>query len=85
MLFKYKTFTDPRVIAALESFNRLQADLSFRESEYTRDTSEKHGILGLPTMIFFDEGGRESPERIQGFMTADQFLEFLESLKAKNR
>ncbi|HOE68635.1 MAG TPA: thioredoxin domain-containing protein [Candidatus Omnitrophota bacterium] len=83
MMLKHETFTDPRVVAALGSFNRLRADLSFRESEYARAVSKKHRIQGLPTMIFFDEGGREIPRRVWGFMTADQFLEFLESLKEK--
>jgi len=80
MMYKHETFKDPSVIAALENFNRLQADLSFRESEYTRHVSEKHGVRGLPVMIFFDKEGREIPGRVEGFLTADQFLAFLASL-----
>ena len=79
-LLKSKTFSDLRVIEALENFSRLKADLSFRESRQTIAISDHHRISALPTLAFYDASGEEIKERMYGFFTAEVLLEFLEKV-----
>lgn len=72
---KDKTFTDPRVIEALNPYLRLKADMSFRESAKTQALSDQYGVSGLPALLFFDEKGQElENRRFYGFIDAETFL-----------
>jgi len=78
---KEKTFSDLRVIEALDSYVRLKGDLSYSRSEETMAISRDYRIQGVPTIILFDSKGR-SVKHFSGFMPPDQFLELLQSLNA---
>ena len=72
---KDHTFSDPRVIEALEPYRRIKIDMSYKHSPKTEKLSRDYLIRGLPTMLFFDPSGRPVPNAgISGFIPADRFL-----------
>ena len=71
--FEKYTFSDPQVQQALQNTVLLQADVT---ANSTQDVALlKHlQVLGLPTILFFDEDGNEQPAlRVTGFMDAAAF------------
>ncbi|AAP95707.1 protein-disulfide reductase DsbD [[Haemophilus] ducreyi] len=78
--FEKYTFTDPQVQQQLATMAVLQIDMTKNSAENT--ALMKHfNVLGLPTILFFDENGHEMTNvRITGFLTANQFLAWLNRL-----
>lgn len=78
--FEKYTFTDAKVKAELEKMVILQVDMTRNSTE--NDEIMKHfQVLGLPTILFFDENGNElSDKRVTGFMQADKFEMWLKGL-----
>ncbi len=78
--FEQYTFVDPKVQAKLAEMAVLQIDMTKNSGE--NDELMKHfQVLGLPTILFFDEQGRElSQSRVTGFMQADAFVQWLNGL-----
>jgi len=67
------TFTDPGVQAEFERAVLLQADVTANDAE-DQALLQHFGILGPPTIVFFDSSGRELPEfRVVGFKKAAEF------------
>jgi thiol:disulfide interchange protein DsbD len=67
------TFTDPGVQAEFERAVLLQADVTAND-ESDQQLLARFGILGPPTIVFFDATGQERPEfRVVGFKKAEQF------------
>jgi thiol:disulfide interchange protein DsbD len=67
------TFTDPGVQGELERAVLLQADVTANDAE-DQALLQHFGILGPPTIVFFDANGRERPEfRVVGFKKAAEF------------
>jgi thiol:disulfide interchange protein DsbD len=67
------TFTDAGVQAEFARATLLQADVTANDAE-DQALLQRFGILGPPTIVFFDATGRERPEfRIVGFKEADEF------------
>jgi thiol:disulfide interchange protein DsbD len=67
------TFTDPGVQAEFERAVLLQADVTAND-DVDQALLQHFGILGPPTIVFFDASGRERPEfRVVGFKKADEF------------
>lgn len=76
--FEHLTFTDPKVEAQLSKMLLLRIDMTSNSAENTQFT-KKLAVLGLPTIIFFNEQGKEySQHRITGFLTATEFLDWLD-------
>ena len=84
MEMKERTFSDPRVIAALESFERIKVDMSFQHSPKIQKLADEYDIAGLPTMILFDSQGVEQ-QRLRGFIPPEKFLKVLEEFKTRFR
>ena len=78
--FEKYTFTDPMVQQKLSEMVVLQIDMTHNSPE--NSTLMKHfQVLGLPTILFFDEQGRElTQSRVTGFLAAQPFLDWLNSL-----
>jgi len=71
------TFTDPGVQAEFERARLLQADVTANDAE-DQALMQRFGILGPPTILFFDRSGRERPEyRVVGFKNAGEFRQHL--------
>ena len=79
-----KTFSDPRVKAALEKRALFKADMTKTGSPETLALAQKYAILGVPTLIFLDASGQERADmRLVGFEDADAFLKRDEALSQK--
>lgn len=78
--FEKYTFTDSKVQQKFSEMEVLQIDLTKNSAENSKFM--KHfNVLGLPTILFFDENGKElSQSRVTGFLPADQFLQWLNQL-----
>ena len=75
--FEKYTFSDAKVQQKLGEMVALQVDMS-RNSAENDAIMQRFQILGLPTILFFDEQGQEiSRMRVTGFLDAEQFLNWL--------
>jgi thiol:disulfide interchange protein DsbD len=72
------TFPDPNVIAAMNKFVLLQADVTANDAEDKALMQERFGIPGPPAMLFFDPSGTElRGYRLVGFVPANDFAAHL--------
>ncbi len=77
-LEKY-TFSDPAVRAELARAITLQADVTAMDAD-DQALMQRFGIIGPPTIVFFDTGGSEQAAwRVVGFMPAAAFTAHLHS------
>jgi len=77
--FEKYTFPDPNVINALNNTVWMQIDLTDTSATNTA-FQEEFSILGLPTILFFDESGNElTQSRVTGFMKAPAFAKHVEN------
>lgn len=73
--FEKYTFPEPKVVDALSNTVWMQIDLT-DNTPVNIAFQEHFAVLGLPTILFFDQQGRElSSARVTGFMRADPFAE----------
>jgi len=71
------TFKDPRVRAALQRFELLQANVT-ENNEAAKGMKKKFGVLGPPAMLFFGANGEERKElRFYGYKNTEEFLALL--------
>lgn len=78
--FEKYTFSDQNVQQKLNEMVVLQIDMTKNSAENT-ELMKHFNVLGLPTILFFDENGNEmSQSRVTGFLNAEQFLEWLNKL-----
>jgi thiol:disulfide interchange protein DsbD len=70
-----KTFSRPEVRTALQNYVLVKLDFT-RKSELNERLKKQLGIIGMPTVIFFDAQGGES-RRFSGFLDAGEFLGLL--------
>lgn len=76
------TFPDPAVIAALEPFVLLQADVTANNDD-DKALLEYFESYGPPTIAFFDSAGTErDPYRLVGYVPAEQFADHVSRLAA---
>jgi thiol:disulfide interchange protein DsbD len=72
------TFPDPAVIAEMDRFVVLQADVTANDEADKALMQERFGLPGPPAMIFFDAEGNElRGYRLVGFVPADEFAAHL--------
>lgn len=71
--FEKYTFSDPRVQSALKGTVLLQANVTANSAQ-DKALLKQLNVLGLPTILFFNERGEEQPsQRVTGFMDAATF------------
>ncbi|MDH5611056.1 MAG: protein-disulfide reductase DsbD [Gammaproteobacteria bacterium] len=72
------TFSDPAVQQALAGMVLLQADVTPND-EKDRELYKHFGIIGPPSIMFFDRDGNELKNyRIVGYMKAEQFTQHIQ-------
>jgi len=72
------TYSDARVLAALDRFAVLKADLTDEESTLVQGLRERYDVYGVPTVIFVDASGNEHADlRLTGFEPPEEFLKRL--------
>ena len=75
--FEKYTFSDAKVQQKLGEIVVLQVDMT-RNSAENDAIMQRFQILGLPTILFFDEQGQEiSSMRVTGFLDAKAFLDWV--------
>lgn len=78
--FEKYTFSDQNVQNKLNEMVVLQIDMTKNSAENI-ELMKHFNVLGLPTILFFDENGNEmSQSRVTGFLDAEQFLAWLNKL-----
>lgn len=71
--FEKYTFSDPQVQSALKETVLLQANVTANSAQ-DKALLKQLNVLGLPTILFFNDQGKEQPEqRVTGFMDAAAF------------
>jgi len=71
--FEKYTFSDPQVQSALKETVLLQANVTANSAQ-DKALLKQLDVLGLPTILFFNEQGEEQPaQRVTGFMDAKAF------------
>ncbi len=74
-----QTFSDPKVVAAAGGFVALKVDSSNAGEPGAASLRKKYGIVGLPTILFADPGGRVIPdETITEFVPPGHLLARME-------
>ncbi|MGH7739968.1 MAG: cytochrome c biogenesis protein CcdA [bacterium] len=75
-----KTFSDPRVHAALKHWVLLRADLTQYSSGPVEALRKTYGIKGVPTLVFVGRDGQEKKDlRSIGFLNTQDFLKKIAS------
>ncbi|WP_163932209.1 protein-disulfide reductase DsbD [Paraferrimonas sp. SM1919] len=78
--FEHQTFNAPEVQARFDNMLLLQADVTAND-ETDIELLEHFNILGLPSIIFFDEQGNYLQQQtVTGFMNANDFGAHLDNL-----
>ena len=81
--FEKYTFSNGQVQNAFQDVLLLQADMTHNSPQNT-ELMKQLEVLGLPTIIFFDNQGNEiSNTRITGFINAERFLPFIQQIISK--
>lgn len=71
--FKKYTFIDNDVINNLSDYSLLKIDMT-KNSGFGSKLQQKYGIIGLPSILFFDKNGNELQDRrVNGFLDATSF------------
>lgn len=70
-----KTFTDKAIVAEMDRFVRVKADLTVPGDAKTQELTKQYAIVGVPTIVFLDSSGNERKDlRVTGFEPAETFL-----------
>jgi thiol:disulfide interchange protein DsbD len=76
------TFPEPAVIAALEPFVLLQADVTENDDD-DKALLQYFGSFGPPTIAFYDAAGQEQPAyKLVGYVPAEEFATHIRRLAA---
>lgn len=79
---KEQTYSDLRIIEAMDSFRRVKFDMSFKHSPKVAALHEKYRVRGLPHMIMMYPGSAPSTWlRVGGFVTPNVLLSAIEQFK----
>lgn len=79
------TFTDPKVVAQMQQWRRLQVDVT-RNTADDRALMRKFQLFGPPAMVFFGNSKEEIRDlRLVGYMAAAPFGQHLDKVIAQNK
>lgn len=78
-----KTFRDPAFINATKNMVKLRFDAT-QDSPELEQLKKRYGIVGLPTLVFYDNKGQWQPElQVTEFLPTERLLESIKPLLAK--
>lgn len=77
--FDALTFSDKNVITFSKEFDNYKVDMT-KNNDTNNMIREKFGVKGMPTIIFFNSEGKEQT-RLTGFVSAEEFLKVMKSIK----
>ena len=68
------TFSDPKVISALQGVTLLRADVTANDATDKALLQGRFGMPGPPSIMFYDRSGKERKNfRVVGFVPANEF------------
>lgn len=76
----HKTYNQPEILALAERFVSIKMDMTAR-NDANAALQARYGVVGMPTVIFFDSTGRER-ERFAGFKKAADLAPLMERVLA---
>lgn len=83
--FDQYTFSDPQVQQQFKQMKLLRVDMTKNSTE-NQQIMEAFQVIGLPTIIFFDQNGKEiSGSRVTGYLEAKAFHQHLLKLMENKR
>ena len=78
--FEEITFKDPAVIAKMNEFVLVRADVT-KNGVDEKALSKKYGVFGPPAIIFFDKNGAvKKSKTVVGYLEPKPFLQHLNAL-----
>lgn len=78
-----KTFRDPVFTQATQKMVKLRFDAT-QEGPELEQLKKRYGIVGLPTLVFYDDKGKWQPElQVTEFQPTERLLEKIKPLLAK--
>lgn len=81
---EHKTFSDSKVQAALEPFEKLRVDLDGANIAQAEELQKRWKVSGLPAIVFLDKSGAEvASARVGGFLPPDKFLSKVELVRPR--
>jgi thiol:disulfide interchange protein DsbD len=75
-LLEKETLADPQVQRALANYGRVHVD-----TDANPELAQANGVSGIPVIIFFDGACQPTDDRIIGFVTPSELLEFLQKFE----
>lgn len=78
------TFSDPQVQQQMQAMLVLQADVTANSAD-DNELLRRFGLFGPPAIVFYNAAGQLQPQRVIGFVAADEFLHTLQTLQGKSR
>jgi len=80
---EHNTFSDPRVVQALDGFLVLQADVTANDPQH-KALLKRFDLYGPPGIIFWDaRGERVRPHWVVGYQPPDEFLTHVRAVSAR--
>jgi thiol:disulfide interchange protein DsbD len=80
------TYSDPKVIQALQRFRKIKVDATSMETDDIREVIRRFHVFGVPTIIFMDERGLEVQDlRMSGYVPPEEFVSLVRSSELGNR
>ena len=76
----HKTYNQARILELARGFTSIKMDMTERD-ENNAAVQKRYGVVGMPTVIFFDSEGREL-ERFAGFKKAEDLAPIMERVLA---
>lgn len=71
---EHNTFSDPKIIQALQPFVLLQADVTENNAD-DKALFKRFGVLGPPTIVFFGSQGQElKAQQVVGYENPERFM-----------
>ncbi len=78
------TFSEPQVQQQMQTMLVLQADVTANSADDS-ELLRRFGLFGPPAIVFYNAAGQLQPQRVIGFVAADEFLRTLQTLQGKSR
>ena len=78
----HKTYNQPGVLRLAERFEAVKMDMT-RQTPENGERLKRYGVIGMPTVIFFDSRGNEL-ERFSGFVDAEAMAEVMGRVLERN-
>ncbi len=72
----HQSYNQPEILALAEKFTSIKMDMT-KNSEENKAIQKRYGVVGMPTVIFFDSEGNEL-DRFFGFKKPEELAAYME-------